>query len=90
MATRLVLGIILATSISGIIATAFRCTLPSPWRAESPSACPAATPVYLFNGICNIITDTQLCALSVAMVWNIKSDVKKKATVIFLFTSRVL
>lgn len=90
MATHLVLGIILATSFSGIIATAFRCAFPSPWRAVSHSECPAAAPIFLFNGIVNIVTDALLCALSVAMVWNIKSDVKKKATVILLFTSRML
>lgn len=89
-ATRLVLGTILGTSFSGIIATAFRCALPMPWQAGSPAACPGAAPIYLYNGIVSIVTDVQLCALSVAMVWHIKSDAKKKATVICLFNSRVL
>lgn len=84
------LGIILIKSCSGIIATAFRCILPSPWRAKSFLECPGATAVYLVNGIGNIITNTLLCALSVAIVWNVESDVKKKTAVKFLFTSRVL
>jgi hypothetical protein len=89
-ATRAVLGVILATSFSGLLATAFRCALPVPWQATSPSACPGAAPIYLYNGIVSIITDVQLCVLSVAMVWNIKSNAKKKATVMLLFNSRIL
>lgn len=89
-ATRLVIGIVLGSVLSSALGTAFRCSLPVPWQAASPSACPGARPVYLYNGIVSIITDVQICALSVAMVWNIKSDVKKKATVICLFNSRLL
>lgn len=89
-ANRLVLAIIAASSMSGLIATALQCPLPAPWRTESPGACPNAGPIYLYDGIMNIITDLQLCALSVAMVWDVKTSVKNRALVIALFSCRIL
>lgn len=38
----------------------------------------------------SIITDLQLCLLAVAMVWDIKMDLKNRSIVIVLFCARVL
>lgn len=84
------MGIVLVFSGSGLLATAFRCALPTPWRAVSYAVCPSARSIYLYNGITDVITDALLCLLAVAMVWNVKTDKKRKATVVALFTCRIL
>lgn len=90
LANRAVQGLILASFISGFLSTAFQCPLPKPWNAANPSQCPSIAPIYLYGGIMSIITDVQLCVLAIAMVWDIKMDLKNRFVVIALFCSRIL
>lgn len=90
LANRVMLGLISASFVSVFLAAAFQCPLPQPWNAATPSACPGAVPVYLYGGIMSIVTDVQLCVLAVAMVWDMKMDLKNRYIVIVLFSSRVL
>lgn len=84
LATYGFMGVVTISFVSGLSATAFQCPLPAPWRATNPSVCPGTKSIYLFNGVMNIVTDVQLCGLAIAMVWDVKTDVKKKSTVIGL------
>ncbi|KUI70580.1 hypothetical protein VM1G_05712 [Cytospora mali] len=90
LANRAILGITLLSFISGVVATAFQCPLPQPWTATNPSTCPGIVPIYLYSGIMSVITDVELCVLAVAMVWDIKMDLKKRYIVIALFSPRIL
>lgn len=89
LATATASSVILATTLLGFVATMFRCGLPTPWRALNPSACPGARPISLYDGVTNVVSDILLCALAVAMVWDVKTHAKNKAVVISLFATRL-
>lgn len=88
--TQVLIGVVTVTSGTGLLGTAFRCTLPTPWRAASDRICPSAEALYLYNGIVNMATDLLLCMLAVAMVWDVKTDNKNKFTVVALFACRIV
>lgn len=90
LANRVILGVTLAYFVSTFLASAFQCPLPRPWNATTASACPGAVSVYLYGGIMSIITDVQLCALAVAMVCDMRMNLKNKYIFIVFFASRVL
>lgn len=54
------------------------------------SDCPTIGPITIYNAAVNIMTDLQIYVLTVAMVWNIQSDLNTKCVVIALFSFRVL
>lgn len=87
---RALLWLIFASSASGLLAAAFQCPLPHPWKAKSPQECQGARPIALYNGVSSIVTDLMLCCLAVAMIWDLKIDRKKKAIVVTLFFTRIL
>lgn len=87
-ASRVLIALILLTTVSSLLATAFQCPLPTPWFPSS-TTCPGAASIYEYTAIASMITDTLLCVLSTAMVW-ILQDRWAKVVVITLFASRIL
>jgi hypothetical protein len=83
-------AIIILWVVSGFAATAFQCPLPEPWLAVSSGACPGLEPIYMHNGIMNILTDVALCLLPVAMMWEVQTTVQRKLIVITLFSCRIV
>lgn len=83
-------GLIIAWIVSGVAATIFQCPLPEPWLAVSSGQCPSLEPVYIFNGVMNILTDVALCALPVAMMWDVQTSMNKKLIVMSLFGTRIM
>lgn len=45
-------------------------------------------PIYIYNGTINIFTDLQICVLSVAMVWSVKTNSEAQAAVTALSNLR--
>lgn len=88
LANQVSLGIIVLCFVSELFSTIFQCPLPEPWGAAIPSSCSAI--IYIYSAAVNIMTDLQICALAVAMVWEIQSEFKTKCIVIALFSFRVL
>ncbi|KAF7561280.1 hypothetical protein G7046_g2890 [Stylonectria norvegica] len=83
-------GVTLAWVASGFFALAFECPLPSPWLAVSEKQCPSRGPVYIYNGILNILTDLALCILPVAMMWHVQTTIRRKMVVMALFGTRII
>lgn len=87
---KVLLGVVVVSSGTGLLGATFRCSMPAPWRAASETICPSAKVIYLYNGIMDVVTDLLLCVLAIAMVWDVRTDTKKRATVIALFTCRIV
>lgn len=83
-------GVIVAWAISGFFATIFQCPLPEPWLATSLEQCPNRGPIFVYNGVMNILTDLALCLLPVAMMWHVQTTLKRKAVVSALFGTRIM
>ncbi|RSL37877.1 hypothetical protein CEP53_015404 [Fusarium sp. AF-6] len=90
LANLILAGVVIAYTVAGIFATAFQCPLPEPWESESNDQCPSQGPIFIFNGIMNILTDLALCALPVAMMWDVQTSLKRKLIVMVLFGSRLI
>lgn len=90
LANRILMGAVIAWTISGIFAVAFACGLPHPWRSSGNSICKSHEAILLYNGVLNIITDIAISILPVVMLWNIQLQFRKKAAVCALFASRIL
>jgi len=89
-ANRILMGTVGLLSLATFLATSFRCSLPSPWLAESASACPAAVPIYQFTLVSSMVTDALICALAIPMICKVQTAVKTKVFVIFLFSFRLV
>ncbi|KAM0430069.1 hypothetical protein ACHAPT_006075 [Fusarium lateritium] len=90
VANLILAGVIVAWMVTGIFATAFQCPLPEPWASHSNDQCPSQGPIFVFNGVMNILTDVALCALPVAMMWHVQTSVRRKLIVMSLFGSRLI
>ncbi|EFX06279.1 integral membrane protein [Grosmannia clavigera kw1407] len=86
-----ILGAFIAVwAVSGSIATIFQCHLPRPWLALSKEQCPSRGPIYMYNGIINILTDIALCILPIGMMWGVHTTPKRKIVVVALFGTRII
>ncbi|KAM0214181.1 hypothetical protein ACHAQI_003805 [Fusarium lateritium] len=83
-------GVVISWAISGVLTTAFQCSLPQPWLAESKQQCPNQGPIFLYNGIMIILTDIALCILPVAMMWKVQTSLRRKTIVMALFGTRLI
>ncbi|KAH6869529.1 hypothetical protein B0T10DRAFT_501482 [Thelonectria olida] len=83
-------GIVLVWVATGFFATIFQCPLPSPWVANSNDECPNYGPIFLYNGIMDILTDLALCVLPVAMMWHVQTTLRRKIIVMSLFGTRII
>ncbi|TDZ99647.1 hypothetical protein C8034_v000022 [Colletotrichum sidae] len=90
VANKSLFGVIAAWAVSGIIAEALQCSLPDPWAASSKRKCPGREGVFLYNGLMDILTDVALCALPVAMMWNVQTSTRRKLMVVALFGTRII
>lgn len=84
------MAIIVAWAVSGILAVAFACGLPDPWRTDDKGICYSRKKINIYNGVMNILTDLAICVLPVAMMWNVQTSITRKAQVCALFGSRIL
>lgn len=89
-ANRILMGTVGVLSLATFLANSFRCSLPSPWLAQSASACPAAAPIYHFTLVSSMVTDALICALAIPMICKVQTAVKTKVFVIFLFSFRLV
>ncbi|KAH6963073.1 hypothetical protein DER45DRAFT_640656 [Fusarium avenaceum] len=83
-------GVVIAWAISGVLITAFQCSLPQPWLAENRQQCPNQGPIFVFNGVMIIVTDLALCILPVAMMWEVQTSIRRKIIVMALFGTRLI
>jgi hypothetical protein len=83
-------GVVIAWAISGVLTTAFQCSLPQPWLAESRQQCPNQGPIFIYNRIMIISTDLALCILPVAMMWGVQTSIRRKTIVMALFGTRLI
>lgn len=91
LASRLMFGTIITWVVSGLFLYAFQCPMPVPWATIlDASVCPRREPVIFFNVAMNMTTDLGLCALPIAMMWNIQTTFTKKMQIIALFGSRIM
>ncbi|KAM5344335.1 hypothetical protein ACJ41O_012872 [Fusarium nematophilum] len=88
MANKILGGTVIVWTVAGVFATAFQCPLPEPWLATNNDQCPNQGPIFVFNGVMNILTDLALCILPVAMMWEVQTPIKRKAIVLALFGTR--
>jgi len=89
-ATTALIALVIACFISNLAAVAFQCPLPTPWLATNGQTCRAVYPIHIYGLTSSFVTDVAICLLSVAMVWNIQTELKRKTLVIVLFSSRIL
>ncbi|CAM1503634.1 Fc.00g012250.m01.CDS01 [Cosmosporella sp. VM-42] len=83
-------GAVILCFFTGFFATIFQCPLPNPWLAVSHEHCPSRGPIFVYNGVMDILTDLALCALPVAMMWQVQTTVKRKIIVMALFGTRII
>ncbi|KAG5657800.1 hypothetical protein KAF25_007833 [Fusarium avenaceum] len=83
-------GVVIAWAISGVLTTAFQCSLPQPWLAENGQQCPNQGPIFVYNGVMIIVTDLALCILPVAMMWEVQTSIRRKIIVMALFGTRLI
>lgn len=83
-------GIVVLWVVSGFFATVFQCPLPSPWIVTSNEQCPNYGGIFLYIGVMDILTDLALCALPVAMMWQVQTTLRRKVIVMALFGSRIM
>ncbi|KAK7398668.1 hypothetical protein QQX98_011939 [Neonectria punicea] len=76
--------------IIGFFTIIFECPMPSPWLAANKDQCPNYGPIYVFNGLMDILTDVALCILPVAMMWHVQTTMRRKAIVMGLFGTRII
>lgn len=76
--------------LSTFLANCFRCSLPSPWLADSPASCPAAGSIYILTLVSSMITDTLIWVLAVVMICKVQTIIKTKVFVISLFSFRLM
>lgn len=90
MANLVLGGLVLVWIVTGFFSVVFQCPLPTPWLAGSYEQCPNYGPIYVYNGIMDIITDLALCILPVAMMWHVQTTARRKAIVMGLFGTRIV
>lgn len=90
LANMVLAGFVLVCVVTGVFATVFQCPLPSPWLAESHAECPNYGPIYIYNGVMDIVTDLALCVLPVVMMWHVQTTTRRKAVVMGLFGTRIM
>jgi hypothetical protein len=83
-------GAVVLCFVTGFFAVIFQCPLPSPWLAVSHESCPSRGPIFVYNGVMDILTDLALCALPVAMMWQVQTTIKRKVIVMALFGTRII
>jgi hypothetical protein len=83
-------GVIVGWIVVGLFTTAFQCPLPDPWLVDRAHRCSSRGPIFVFNGVMNILTDVGLCVLPIMMMWHVQAKLRKKVIVTALFGSRVL
>lgn len=88
-ANRILMGVITVWTVSGILALAFACGIPHPWRSSEGDICTSLQSIRLYNGILNILTDFAICILPVTMMWSVQTSLRKKCAVCALFASRI-
>lgn len=84
------MALIGAWAISGIFATAFQCSLPSPWRITPTNSCISIRAISIYNDTLNILTDLVIYILPITMIWNVHTNTSRKLQVCALFGSRIL
>ncbi|KAG8160932.1 hypothetical protein KVR01_009196 [Diaporthe batatas] len=89
-ATSALIALVIACFISNFAAVALQCPLPTPWLATNGQTCRAIYPIHIYSLTSSFLTDAAICFLSVAMVWNIQTELKRKTLVVLLFSSRML
>jgi len=83
------LAVIATWAVSGIVALAFQCDVPSPWLSR-PGQCLNQQALYIFLGVVNIITDLAVITLSIALMWNVQTALRTRWQVIVLFAIRIM
>ena len=83
------LGVVAAWMVAGILALAFQCSLPMPWRL-GPDTCVDQYAVQLALGAVNIITHFAIVVLALLMMRSVQVASSKKWTVVALFALRIV
>jgi hypothetical protein len=74
--------------VSGILVTAFACSLPHPWNFLGNARCNDAVAFVNYIAITNIVVEVLLVAIPL-VVWNVRISTGVQASVSFVFLARL-
>ena len=82
-------GFILVWAVGTLLASAFQCSLPTPYLYTSNSQCISQTGFWYATGVIDILTDAALMALPVMVIAKLQLPMHKKLTIGFAFSFRL-
>lgn len=74
--------------VSGILVSAFPCTLPKPWLFLGDQKCIDIVKWVNYVGITNIVTEVLLISIPL-ILWNLRTSAGKRLTISSAFTARL-
>jgi hypothetical protein len=83
------LAVIAAWTVSTVLALAFQCPLPTPWRLNKDT-CIDQRALYFVSGLLNISTDLALVVLPWIMIRWVQTNASRKWQVMSLFGCRIM
>jgi len=83
------LAVIAAWTVSTVLALAFQCPLPTPWRLNKDT-CIDQRALYLVSGLLNISTDLALVVMPWIMIRWVQTNASRKWQVMSLFGCRII
>ncbi|KAJ5166313.1 uncharacterized protein N7482_005094 [Penicillium canariense] len=90
IANHALMGVIIAWALASILALAFRCSMPTPWRWDQPGQCINQAVLFQVIGALNIATDIALVALPCTLIRNVQLSRWKRFRIMALLASRLL
>jgi hypothetical protein len=76
--------------IASTVLSLFLCSVPEPWNIRDRSECVNLPAAWTFIAILNIITDLSIVLLFDIIIWNLHTAFAKKATLLVVFSARLL
>jgi len=76
-------------TLSGVIATAFACALPHPWKFIRNTECYDVIAFMNYIGITNIMVEILLVLIPL-VVWNVRISATRRISVSLVFLARLL
>jgi hypothetical protein len=75
-------------AVSGVLATAFACSLPDYWRFIGKEHCINGITFVNYIGITNIVVEVILVMIPL-VVWNVRLSARRRASVSLIFVARL-
>jgi hypothetical protein len=75
-------------TVSGVLATAFACNLPHPWKFIGNGHCIKVVSFVNYIGISNIVVEVVLVLIPL-VVWNVRLSAGRRISVSLVFSARL-